>query len=394
MKAVIAAFLFFAAGVHAESGFETSSNALAFSVYNALKKDPGTFFFSPSSLAGSLAALYTGADGQTAAQIKTALHTPLSQEAIAPAFSAWRGAWAANTGKSRLTVATGVFPRAGVPFRPSAIRLLKEQFAADVIPIDYAFPTKAQNTLSAWVARRTDNRITGVGEPPARDVMLTIIDAVYFNSRWEHPFPSAATQNRSFFITPDQSIRGAFMSVTATFHTSASAGVNLIELPYAQSPYAMLIALPADPSAGAFAKMEASLSVETFSAWRESLKPESLTLWLPRFLLKRSFSADSALRELGMADAFTPSKADFSRFDRSRMLYLSRLEQQIYLDVNEGGTVAAAVTRAESAGFGPPALPPVFNVNRPFLFFVIEKRSGCILFMGRITDPRNRKETV
>src|SRR6185369_2182864 len=97
---------------------------------------------------------------------------------------------------------------------------------------------------------------------------------------------------------------------------------------------------------------------------------------------------------MGMPDAFDPLKADFRRMtDREPRLYISAVLHKTVVEVNEKGTEAAAATAVLAAPGAPPGYihspPPVFRADHPFLFLIRENRSGSILFMGRLTDPRS-----
>ncbi len=379
---LILTFIFALPAARGEGGFEKTGHAFAFSLYGILKKNHATFLFSPASLTGNLTALYTGAEGETAAQLKTALQTSLPPEAAAPAFASWKKTVIADAGESGITMAAALFPQAGYAFKPEAIRLLRESACAELIPVDYATPA-ARTAIAAWIARQTKNRIA-VALPPAPDTVLSVVDAVSFNGRWAFYFAPELTRLRSFFITPEHAVSRTFMSAKSDFPAALVNGAHVIELPYRGGSCAMLVALPSDRTAGALDRLEETLCAETFAAWRAALKEAPLTLRLPRFRLRHRFAAIPPLRELGVTEAFLSGKADFSRFCASA-LFVSSIDQQVFVDVTERGTFAAAATQA-AISFGGMA-ETVFTVDRPFLFFIIEKKSGAILFMGRVTDP-------
>jgi serpin B len=117
-------------------------------------------------------------------------------------------------------------------------------------------------------------------------------------------------------------------------------------------------------------------------------------LRLPKF--KFSFGKDMAgvLRELGLKEAFDLGKADLSDMaedgaEGKRRIALQNVIQKAVIEVNEEGTEAAAATtlemEIESCLYPPP--PVDFIADHPFAFFVIEKRSGAILFAGHVVDP-------
>ena len=107
---------------------------------------------------------------------------------------------------------------------------------------------------------------------------------------------------------------------------------------------------------------------------------------MPKFKLEYGKKLNDALKNMGMSIAFDQGRADFYRIAdvRPERLYISRVEQKTFIDVNESGTEAAAAT---SVGIGVTSLPPQITLNRPFLYAIRERESGTILFIGRVGDP-------
>ncbi|MBN2072646.1 MAG: hypothetical protein JW770_01700 [Actinobacteria bacterium] len=106
---------------------------------------------------------------------------------------------------------------------------------------------------------------------------------------------------------------------------------------------------------------------------------------LPKFNVEYSSgNLTGSLKTLGIEDAFVENKADFSRI--SELLFISRIDHNAIIEVNEEGTVAAA---ASFTGFGATAVEPVeFIVDRPFILFIRDDRTGSIIFIGKILEPQ------
>jgi len=193
-------------------------------------------------------------------------------------------------------------------------------------------------------------------------------------------------------------------------HRFAHAGDSrVLEMSYSGSELAMLVVLPDDPAPAALAKLEDSLSSETFDAWTAALQPTRVTVTMPRFKFESGGSLDPALQDLGMRAAFG-SKADFSGIADpvgTQRLQITHVVQRTYVSVDENGTEAAAATGVGmtmmSAFMGPTA---DFKADHPFLFFVYDTSHasqasqasqashasqasrGRILFAGRVSAPR------
>jgi serpin B len=121
--------------------------------------------------------------------------------------------------------------------------------------------------------------------------------------------------------------------------------------------------------------------------WTSSLAKSPGELFLPKFKLEYELTLNDALTSLGMGVAFDQGMADFTKINKERKLYISEVKHKTFVDVNEEGTEAAAVTSvgmmlasAQPVGF-------VMRVDRPFLFVIRDHHSGAILFMGKIIEP-------
>jgi serpin B len=151
----------------------------------------------------------------------------------------------------------------------------------------------------------------------------------------------------------------------------------------------MVLILPARQDG--LAKVEAGLSQKTWSEWTGALKSREDSLRLPRFKLTSQFELNDALAKLGMPLAFDAGSADFSGMDGKHELFISSAIHQAFVDVNEQGSEAAAATAivAETASaVGDPQKPEEFYADHPFLFGIVDNRTNSVLFLGRVTNPR------
>ena len=106
---------------------------------------------------------------------------------------------------------------------------------------------------------------------------------------------------------------------------------------------------------------------------------------MPRFKMELTYDLTEPLQELGMTDVFDSRLADLSGILPG--LFVDDALQKTYVDVNEEGTEAAAVTVIDTAAVSGPPTPPKFVADHPFIFIIQDDESGAILFMGRLSDP-------
>jgi serpin B len=255
----------------------------------------------------------------------------------------------------------------------------RESFDAEVLGLDFSSP-KAVSTINDWVKDKTEGLIDSIIEQSDRDVMMYLINAIYFKGQWMYEFDADHTSDESFSNADGAQKTVPMMSLHGTLPYASLDNLSLIDLPYGDSLYSMTIVLP--HSTESIDELAASLTSETWDEWTAKLRPVELDLFLPRFEIDYFSSLRSVLVDMGMTDAFS-NAADFSRINSDQELFISNVLHKTVLKVNEEGTEAAAVTavemRATSVGE-----EVIFRVDHPFILAIREKNSGAILFAGKI----------
>jgi serine protease inhibitor len=65
-------------------------------------------------------------------------------------------------------------------------------------------------------------------------------------------------------------------------------------------------------------------------------------------------------------------------------IFVSFVKQNTFVDVNEEGTEAAAVT---TIGIVETSMPLPFEVNKSFVFAIRERTTNTLLFLGKVVNP-------
>ena len=185
----------------------------------------------------------------------------------------------------------------------------------------------------------------------------------------------------------DRKIKTPLMHRTGKYRYLEDESMQMLELPYKSAELSMLVLLPR--TVDGLPKLEESLSADKLAGWIKTLKPTDVALGLPKFTLTEMVELSKTLSALGMSQAFT-READFSGIDSE--LYLSKVIQKAFVEVNEKGTEAAAATAvlmAPAAAIGGGGHGPVvFRADHPFVFLIRDNRTGSLLFVGRLVEPR------
>jgi serpin B len=211
--------------------------------------------------------------------------------------------------------------------------------------------------------------------------MLVLASAIYFQGAWASPFDPARTREADFFLATGETVKVPMMSQDQVFRTGAGPGLRLMELPFQSGATSLVVLLP--DSAKGISAVEKKLSLQALEKWLSGLKPERLHLSLPRFKLHSDLYLGPALQALGMKRVFTPA-ADLSGLARAPNLFLALAVHSAAFEVNEQGAVAGAVTALGAVKDG----NPEFTVDHPFLYLLRDQKTGAIIFLGRVMDPR------
>ncbi|MDR1546264.1 MAG: serpin family protein [Deltaproteobacteria bacterium] len=362
--------------------------AFGLDLYGQLGRQAGNIFFSPLSVSFALGLLEPGAGGETAAQLSQVLRRPQSGPALAASVAELKKSLLAARGEGlEFALADSLWADERLTLKDSYLQLLRTNFEAEAFNVDFAKNSEgARQRINDWVAQNTLGKIDNLlAKPLAANVRLILIDAVAFKGRWTSPFDSQITADDEFYVGSTK-ISTPFMSQTHKFPYAEVEGLQLVELPYADEAFSLLIALPADES-GALAALEQSLTADKLAQWRKALKAQKVELSLPKFsIVWGAASLREALAALGLTAPFGP-QADFGGLADGGLLVDDVLHKAV-IELDEEGTEAAAATAVIGVTSIRLEPSPVFRANRPFVFFIQHVPTGSVVFMGRLTDPR------
>ncbi len=371
----------------AELRIIAGTNTFAFGLLReTVRQETGAnVFVSPLSASMALGMTMNGAKGTTLSEMQATLG--FGGVSLAGADAAYRSLIDLLLGLDSgvdMRLANSIWARQGYPFEQSFYDAVRQYFDAEVATLDFGSPSAAP-TINDWVKKSTAGKIDQIIDAPIDpSLVMFLINAVYFKASWRDRFDAAQTHDAPFQV--DGGTRTVKMmhrsGIGSYFQTTD--GVRGVELPYARGAYVMDIVLP--PQGTSLRTLVEALDTARWNRWLAGLhQVELLDLSMPRFQLRYETLLNDPLKALGMPTAFT-ALADFTGMSRAGGLRIGFVKQKTYVDVNEEGTEAAAVT---VVGVGDTAIGPVFTfvVDRPFLMAIRERFSGSILFLGAIGAP-------
>lgn len=365
-----------------------SANAFAFDLDARLTDRDGNLFLAPAGLWSVLATAAAGADGETERQMLAVLHADLPEEQFLAACAALGRINDTSGGGYTLSTADRIWAaKDSPPIRPY-LKLVKAAGVGEPARIDFARPDQAREVINGWAAQETNGRIADLIPPGAltRDTRLLLTSATYFKADWTAPFEASDTKEEPFRLAGGGTVPVWLMHQSHRFRYGEADGLQLVELPYAGGDLAMVILLPREVG---LSGLEPTLTAEAVEPSSSSMTGREVILSLPRFKTAAQFRLGETLGSMGMPLAFSDG-ADFSGMTTCQAARITDVAHAGSIDVNERGTEAAAATAligGLGGALGKPAPPVEFRADRPFVFLIRDRRTGAILFLGRVTDP-------
>jgi serpin B len=364
-------------------------NRFAFNMFrevSTLSDEPNTFF-SPLSLNMALGMLYNGASGETRTEMAEVLGmADFTETEINEYYQKMSQTLLNIDPLTEIGIANSIWYREEFPVKQSFIDINQRYFDAVVKALDFS-RSDAADIINKWCAGKTKNKIKEIIESPISDeVAMYLINALYFKSKWQFEFDKKQTKQEDFTKANNQKIKVNMMEQTTALPYYANQYLQCIEMPYGNQAFSMVAILPAE-------NMNIDQLIEHLdnTTWQNvvnSMWEQNIWLKLPRFKIECEIKLKYPVRNAGMKLIFDGHLADFSNIS-DVPLFVSDIKQKTFVEVNEAGTEAAAVTviQMDYTSTGSSG-PTSFFANRPFLYLIKEKSTGVILFIGRMDEPK------
>jgi serpin B len=365
-----------------ERGILDASNAFSFALWHTINQSAGdsNIFVSPLSVSFALGMAMNGATGQTYEEMRSALQfggTPLA--AIDSGYKSLVALLGSLDPSTTLSIANAIFYKNGIPFQQSFLNDAATWFHAEVKPQNFDDKAATLRAVNGWADAKTNGKIPKLLDDYDSQMVMFLLDAIYFKGSWRERFDPALTADAPFHaVTGDQT--RPLMHRQARMAYAETSAFQAVDLAYGDSAFTMTVILPKPESS--VESVAASLTPDAWRALSSSFHTQLVDLSLPKVTLswKRALIPD--MRALGMRQAFTDA-AEFSKMTANFPVEISLLQQNTFVAVDEDGTEAAAVT---VVGVVPTSAPVAvaMHVDRPFIFVIRERLSGTVLFMGKI----------
>lgn len=370
-----------------EFDIATANNAFAFDMYDKIKNDANTIF-SPYSIFTAMAICYDGSAGSTQKQLSDVFYYPLDKQVLENSSQNMIVTINSENDQYILNTANALWVQEDYTLKSQYVNNAETYYGGKVQSLDFIDETdNSRLIINEWIENKTNNKIVDLLAEGSLspDTRLVITNAVYFNGKWMTEFEEAVTSKRSFTLSSLSVKDVDTMYVAGKFNYFGDESASILELPYKGNDLSMYVVLPAENNIDEF---ESNFTLDNYDELKDSMnKDYVLDLWMPKYNFETKAQLNEPLQDMGLVDAFQSDVADFSGMS-DMSLSISDVVHQAYIGVNEKGTEAAAAT---IVGVEEEALETdiQLKINHPFLFFIEDSRTGCILFMGKVEDPSN-----
>lgn len=364
----------------------TSSNSFGLDLFQRVYavEASDNVFLSPISASMALGMTMNGAVGETWNGMRQGLHFgSLSQDEINVSYQGLMDLLLDLDPRVDVGIGNSIWIRDDFTVVPTFKDLVAQYFDATAREMDFADPATL-DVINGWISDVTRGLIQkGLDQITEAD-MVFLINAIYFNGKWVSRFDEDDTQQRDFARRDGSSVQVPMMAQETDFPYRETDAYQAVEMGYGGDAFSMVVVLPKPELS--LDDVVASLDDDGWAALVAGMDSMEVELHMPKFTTRYDTYLNDPLVAMGMDSAFSRD-ADFNGLTPDPLACIQYVRQKSFVEVDEAGTRAAAVTVVGIGVTSAPPPPPVMNVDHPFLFAIRERLSGTILFIGAIGDP-------
>lgn len=366
-----------------------TTNGFALDIFRAIHqvKEDDNIFISPLSVGFALNMTINGAAGETKEEMKRTLGIEsLSDDEANAAVQKLTDILLNMDKKTRLSIANAIWHHNDLTLEANLRKVIEDQYKGKIEGLNFADPA-TKEIINGWVENETQGKIKDLIEEISPLHRMFLVNAIYFKGDWQYKFDKERTSEGLFTLEGGQKVPVQMMySNEVKLRTYQNKTFRLVELPYGNGQFSMVILLP--HIGKTTDEVMSLLAAEDLQSWINQADTLVPHLYLPKFTSEFKMDLVKPLIGMGMSKAFSDA-AEFSGFFKEiKSLAIGEVIHQAFIEVNEEGTEAAAAT---SVGIVLTSIgnTPTIRIDRPFVYFIREKHTKAILFAGKMLDPSN-----
>jgi len=365
-----------------------SSNDFGIELFRKVAEtDAQNLMLSPLSASTALTMLLNGCGGDTYDQLKGTLKYPseMTIGEINEAYKSLVDQLLIADPMVKLSLANAIFYRNGFTVKAPFLAAMNNDFRSTIEGLDFALPS-ALTTINKWANDNTAGKIPKVLNEISSDAVMFIMNALYFKGDWSYQFDKSATEERPFH--PDGGTTANVSTMNSEVGAKLVTGNNYkaVEMPYGRTNFTMIVIVPTETLSTFYTSFTSGVWNSITSGFDGADEYGKLIVYMPKFKFSYEKYLNDQLRAMGMVDAFIDSQANLSGIS-DQSIFVSFVKQNTFVEVDEVGTEAAAVTTIGVNTTSFPPEPTQFVIDKSFVFAIRERTTNTLLFIGQVLNP-------
>jgi serpin B len=363
----------------------SANNTFSFNLFRSVAAQSpsgNNLFMSPLSVSIALGMTTNGANGATLDSMRNTLRLyGFTQDQVNTYYNTLITELPELDPNTTLKLANSVWYNQNYSILPAFLQTENTSYLAKVQGLDFG-ASASLSTINNWISQQTGGKITNaMSKLNVQDVMY-LVNAIYFKSIWADKFDPSQTTKMGFTLGNNSQVQTNFMRKTGTYKMYNDPDATVLEMPYSNNKYSMVIVMPG--AGKAVNEVVAGTDSAKWQTWMNGLSPTTVQLSMPKFQFTYGAELKNNLSAMGMGVAFS-NGADFSKISPGGQLFISSAAHKAYIAVDENGTTAAAVTIITITPTD--VLENQVIIDHPFMFAIREMKTGLILFTGIVNNP-------
>ena len=354
----------------------SANNNFAVSLYHQLPDDGKNVFFSPISIYMAMSMLYEATSPDAGEQIRNVFGFDPDLNSRYNDTAHTLSSLNREDPHATLAMANALWTTEN-PIPIKYVNTIRDAYLATAEEIS---TSNGHERINQWASDNTNEKIKKVVEQLDSLTAAVLTNAIYFKGTWATQFDPEDTRPHDF-DTGNGTVSADMMFVSGQFDYADTGQEQVLRMPYGGDRLSMLVVLPRGTDG--IDSLEERLSADLITEWQETLYNEEVLVDFPKFETRTEYILNKQLKQLGVTDVFGIGSLPVI----SEKAWVSAVKHDGYVNVNEEGTEAAAVTTIIIVKESEPAPPPRFVADHAFVYLIIDNESGTILFMGKVADP-------
>ena len=367
-----------------------SSNGFGIELFRKVAEaDAQNLMLSPLSASTALTMLLNGCGGDTYAQLQGTLKypAPMTISDINEAYKSLVGQLLQADPKVKFTLANAIFYRNGFVVKNPFLTAMTSDYSATVEGLDFAAPS-ALATINKWASDNTAGKIPEVLREISADAVMFIMNALYFKGDWSYQFEKSGTQDRTFYPDGGSTVSVTTMNSEVGGKVVSGDNYKAVEMPYGRTNFTMIVIIPSETLGSFYTTLTPGVWNSITSGFDGTEEFGKLIVQMPKFKFSYEKYLNQQLQAMGMVDAFIPIQANLSGIS-DQSIFVDFVKQNTFVQVDEEGTEAAAVTTIGINLTSMPPQPEQFIIDKPFVFAIRERTTNTLLFIGQVVNPKD-----